>query len=147
MPTNDLLIPVWISVTFTESADWHARLRISANNDESLAITVIHESVVGIVERDLAGNAMIDALAVQNGETLTILVRNDHGEIIACGVYEVDLSLIERLSAILRPTIASGLLVDQCPQHVVDSSVQRALATLRPASTAELAQPEIAQVL
>lgn len=119
--------PVWLSVTYAEPCGHHVALRISANNDPSLSISVLHESITGLAQYDLAGNGTVDDLVVQDNELLAINVRNDHGEIIACGLFEVHLVLIEELSAVLSPCVSAGLVMDQCPQRLLDRAAVRAL--------------------
>lgn len=133
-------IPVWIGVNFVSDCGCHATLAISANNAPSLTVSVIHEALLGVVAYDAAGNGIIEDLAIQDRETLTFLVRNSISEIIAIGVFEVDLSLTEKLSAVLQPKLSSNLLVDQCERRVVDSATNRAMTTLEVEELAEVTQ-------
>lgn len=135
MTTNS---PIWLSVTYAElPCQCHVALRISANNAPNLAISVAHEGITEVTGYDLAGNGSID-LQVQDNETLMVVVRNDHSEIIACGLFEVSLDLIETLSAVLNPCVASNLIVDQCAQRLIDNAVTRAINEACPAVTGEL---------
>lgn len=142
MTTNN---PVWLSVTYTELCGCHVALRISANNDPSLAISVLHEGLIEPAQYDLAGNGSVDCLLVQDNETLMIIVRNDHSEIIACGLFEVKLDLIETLSAVLSPCVSNNLIIDQCPQRTIDSAATRALNEVCGAVSEELVALEVAQ--
>ncbi len=126
---SDILLPVWLTATFADGCGCHAQLRLSANNAPALTITVLHETISDVLAHDLAGNENLE-IEVQDNETLTILARNASSEIIACGVYEVDLGLIERLGAVLQPKLSSNLIVDQCAQKIVESAVDRALRTV-----------------
>lgn len=136
--------PVWLSVTFAETCGCHVPLRISANNNKRLAISVIHEGIIEPAQYDFAGNGALDTLLVQDNETLTIIVRNDHSEIIACGVFEVSLDLIEQLSAVLNPCLTANLIVDQHPQRLIDNAATRALGAIcGSAVTGELVVAEV----
>lgn len=133
--TTNATQPAWISVTYAEPCDYHVALHVSANNDESLSITVLHESLVGAAQYVIAGNEDID-LVVQDKETLHFIVRDKHSAIIAYEQFEVNVDLAEQLSAVLSPM--SGLIVDQCPRHLVDNAVTRAINEASKAVTGEL---------
>lgn len=138
MTTNN---PVWLSVTYAElPCECHVMLRISANNDPSLTVSIVHNHI----ERyDLKGNDTISDLQVQDEDTLLIVVRNDHHEIVACGLYEVSLESIKRLSLVLVCCVSSNIQIDQCAQRFLDRAAGRALDAACPVTTGDLVVAEV----
>lgn len=142
MTTNLSMLPVWLSVFFVEQeCECCAKLRISANNDPALTINVSYENIETYA---ISGNAEINDLVVQHGDSLLIAAYNKDGDIIAGGLYEVNLALIGALSVVLDPIYESRLLVDQHSQKLIDRAAARALEALEAASddvvTGELAE-------
>jgi len=138
MTTND---PVWFSVTYAEPED-DALLRISANNDPSMLISIVHEHKT---LHDLPGNGAIDGLQVQDGDDLLIVAYNAHLKIVAVGVFKVDLSLIEKLDLILASPVSSNIQMDQQRQRTIDRAITRALNEACEANTGELELAEVAR--
>lgn len=134
MTTN--LLPVWISVTYAESpCQCHVSLRISANNDPSLSISITHgdHGFYGIT-----GNGNVEDLQAQDSDTLLIVARNAHNEIVACGLYEISFESIRSLGSALVSRVSSNIELDQCAQRLIDSAATRALNEACGASTGDL---------
>lgn len=145
MTTTNL--PVWLSVFFTEQpCECCAQIRISANNDPSLTVNISHDGNETFV---ISGNAEIKGLLFADGDSLLIAAYNKDGEVIAGGLYEVDIALIGKLGAVLTPIYESMMLVDQTAQKIVDRAAARALKVLDTASdgvvTGELVVAEVAR--
>lgn len=139
MTTND---PVWIAVTFAECpCEYHAQLRISANNDKRLKINIVHNHVKLY---DLAGNGTLNDFQIADGDTLLIVVY-DGCKIIACGEFDVRFDLIGKLSIILDPKLSKKLIVDQHSQKLIDRAAARALEAVCGVSTGELVVAEVAR--
>lgn len=139
--TND---PVWIAVTFSECpCEYHATLRVSANNDSSLLISVVHNH---IRLYDIAGNGTISDLQVADGDTLLVVAYNADRKVVACGEFHVQMDLIGKLSVILNPRLATNLIVDQHSQRLIDRAGRRALdaaCDVSSVSTGELVVAEV----
>ncbi len=118
--------PVLVSCIFTAASDYHATLRIVGHNDPSLQISIIHDSILGLRSDFFAGNEQSSELAVQDKETIVILVR-DESSIVASGIFEVDTGLVETLGALLRPCTMHDLLFDQCETSVIQVGCEQAL--------------------
>lgn len=143
MTTNITALPVWLSVFFTEQDDeCSAMLRISANNDPALTITISHEDSETFA---ISGNAEIKDLLVADGDSLLIAAYNKDGDVVAGGLYGVSLDLIRSLSAVLTPIYESMMLVDQASQKLIDRAAARALDAICGASTGDLVVAEVAR--
>lgn len=123
--------PAQIIVVFScLVGDIKAHLQLSAGNDAALAITVMHEeSTAGkLLAYGLDGDGRMQ-VEVRDHESLTIIVRHE-SDIVACGVFEVDLALIDCIGVILAPRATSNLIVDQCEGQVIQRGLTSALAVL-----------------
>lgn len=128
--------PVWLSANFAESGDYHVSLRVSANNDPTLEISVIHDAISGVVSHDLNGNGLID-LIVQDNELLYVTTR-DQSVVIASGIFQVSIELIGVLGAVLVPVVSHNLVVDQADRRIIEGATNRALAAVSPGGTGSL---------
>ncbi len=108
-----------LSVIYTEQTSFHATLRITSHMTEDDMTTILHERIMGgAVQYELLPFDNFRDIQVADGECLAIMVRNA-GEVAACGIFQVTISLSEELGAVLAPRCIQNLLIDQCDAEVI----------------------------
>ena len=105
-----------LNVAFVRECDYHARVRVASHQDAKLQVSILHESLLMSMQ-DIAGDAISNTILVMDKESLTIIARRN-SLVVAAGIFEVDVSLIETIGAVLSPRCTSNLIVDQ---HEVQS--------------------------
>lgn len=136
--------PVLLSVLYRTSGDFHVALIIRGHNNPALSLYVIHEridSTASVQSFPAIGES--EEIIVQDGESITVLARNECG-IVASALFQVNTDLLEECSMILAPVSLMNIHADQCERAMVSVALQRALEA---AFAENSAQPMEVQVL
>lgn len=144
---NNELTPVLITVFYAVES-YAATLQLKSNNDRELDLTVIHESFTDVAAYELNGYELSDLLHANDGESLTIIMR-EHGRIIASAILAIDTALAEQMEAVLRPCAVSNIIVEQCESAEVFAlygETTQKLPTLEAEQGEPASSPEVAEV-
>lgn len=119
--------PALMTLLFTACAGSLASIWVRGQNDHDKTITIIHETLTEVRSYDQGGSEEGEPFIVQNGESVTILVRW-RCSIIACGIFEVDVRLCDRAGAVLAPRAISNMALDQCEEALIERACATAMA-------------------
>jgi hypothetical protein len=87
--------------------------------------TVIHEVTDQAIVHDLIGAETSSPLEVSDGETLTVLVR-ENGAILASGIFQVTRDH-DAPCTLLAPVLCHGIMLSQCEQALCDHAIESAI--------------------
>lgn len=118
---------VIVAILFTVWGSDRASIRVQGQSEASATITIISEDRSSMRSYTISGDALSEPFFVQDGERITILVRAACGEVIASGIFEVDVSLC-KLGAVLSAHVRRNLLLDQCEEALIERACAKALA-------------------
>jgi hypothetical protein len=122
--------PVVLGACFELANDEQsAALNLSGTNAQSITLTIIHESRDDVNGFDLAGNDKAETLLVRDGEALIVLARRE-GNIVACGLYQVNLGCYESIGSLLIPVAVSNMELMQSDAAMTARILKTALDNL-----------------
>lgn len=100
-------------VRFVAHNELLGTISVQTINLPHTTVTIIHETLNNdAIVHDLVGKDVASHLAVETGESLSLIARQSHS-IVACGVFEVDCRSAASLGYILVPRGSSNLLLHQ----------------------------------
>lgn len=116
-------LPALLSVLFTVRSDYSAELCIH-NDNAALHVTVIHDGFpLCSYEAD---QSTIIELTVQDHEAIIILVRHESA-IVASGIYEVDMRLVETIGEVLLRRMESNIALHQDETTMLNRALEEGI--------------------